>query len=1153
MTKLNLPQAFKYFRLSVGFIVCFLFTQHLLLASSHREAPLISLDPFADNTDLYAFRSPDNPDMITIIASYVPFQLPQGGPNWYGFSDHVRYEIHIDNNADTPGDDVLYYITFNRENEDPTTFFNIRLGAQNLKTTYTIERSTDGGQTFETILTDGVVPPPNIGPRSIESAVGLGTTYEQLIANAITTTSTGERVFCGPSDDPFFVDLGGIFDLGDSPRQGDDARDGVACYNVSTIALQIPISTLLKSGAPSTPTNILDSDYVIGVWAAASRKQIKTFNTEGPDATYDGPWVQVSRLGMPLTNEAVVPIGQKDYWNAISPYDEITDTVLDPFFYNPELALYMDDDQFGGAVPGFAPLRIQRAALGAFDFGNGQDGLFSLKGSDAVEGTALDDDIFGTLLLPGPGLPRSVDLWPIFHTGAPNFPPYQLATGKEGNPLAAGKPFINNFLPNGGDMLRLNMAVPPTDRNSEDFSTLGLVNAAVLGLTDPRFASTADLEFIPNMDGFPNGRRLEDDVTRIELQAVSGVVLAAIGLWYDDYEDGGSPVTEDLLNVLTFSTGVEENDVPFKSSFPYVASPFSATGDCGGKVVPDGGTEPNEMSDADLELSISAPATRYSIYNTVPYTITVTNNGPLNATGVVVEAKVPQGLVFSFSSTSQGAYDGFAGTWEVGELAPGASATLNQNLFTLNSGMTVENFVQVMQSNQTDPDSTPGNDTDMTADEDDEAVYAINVVSTNMNTQAQLFASSNTQGLLGIFNLFNEKTIEMVAKEVLATDADGVFYNSNSDNLYQLNRTDNRLDVYSAINSNLNNSNSLNAVSSSTADFTNGREIAVSMDWIVVAQDANDANGQKNKLLVYTIENDNLTLVKSHDVDINLWGIHANGNDLMAIVDNSNQLAVFNNFFQMSDGPLTASSIISVEGIVRTHGITYVADKDMMILTDVGAASSPTDGAFSIINNYTSAAADGMISTSEQVRIAGDRTFLGNPVDVAYDDICDRIFIAERATDGGRILAFTNTSQSGNVYPIYNQPFMGASAVYFANWENGSAMLTENDMARPDLVEDMPVPQRKEVKLGTLYPVPATTQLFASLESSYSGFVNLLVYDAQGKVIHQVEYEVFEGQNKVEINVSNYPEGFYYLNVLDGRNIKIDTSSSKKFKFLKMN
>jgi hypothetical protein len=323
------------------------------------------------------------------------------------------------------------------------------------------------------------------------------------------------------------------------------------------------------------------------VWASASRQQVRTLG-QGTEE-YSGPWVQVSRLGMPLTNEAVIPVGFKDYWNSLTPYEELADTQLDNFFYNPELGLYMDDELFGSAVPALAPLRIQRKSLGSFDFGNGQDGLYGLKGTAAVAGTALDDAIFGTLLLPGPGMPRSVDLWPAFHTGVPNFPPYQLATGKNGNPLAAGKPFVNNFLPNGGDMLRLNMAVPPTPRNSPDFSSMGLLNAAVRGLTEAPYSNSTKIEFIPNMDGFPNGRRLEDDVTRIELQAVSGVVLAAIGLWYDDYIPGqsSSPVTQQLINVLTYETGVSANDVDFRPKFPYLALPHAGDGACGGTLFND--------------------------------------------------------------------------------------------------------------------------------------------------------------------------------------------------------------------------------------------------------------------------------------------------------------------------------------------------------------------------------------------------------------------------------------------------------------------------------------------------------------------------------------------------------------------------------------
>jgi len=544
-----------------------------LEASSHREAPLIANDPLADNTDLYAFRSPNDTNMITIIANYVPLQLPQGGPNYASFGENIRYEIHIENDG-TTGDDITYRFTFTKENEDPSTFFNIRLGQQNLKTTYLAEKSVNGGA-FTTILNDGIVPPPNIGPRSISNAtVGLGASnYDALITQAtlLATGIGGEKIYCGPADDPFFVDLGAIFDLG-SVRGNNTARDGVGHKNVHTIALKIPISTLQKDGKNVTQAaNILDSEFIIGVWASASRKTTKTLSTNGDNPTEEGAWVQVSRIGMPLTNEAIIPIGSKDRWNSLTPYTE--DPAMEAYFTNPELALYMNDAQFGGAVPGFADLRIQRNSLQAFDFGNGQGGLYSLLGTPAVAGTALD--AFGTYLL-RPNAPRSVDILPIFYTGVPNLIPYQLATGKAGNPLAAGKPFINNFLPTFGDMLRLNMAVPMTPRDSPDFSAEGIIAAAVLGLTDSRFNGNANLQFIPNMDGFPNGRRLEDDVTRIELQAVSGVALAAIGLWYDDYTAGGAnPVTAQLGNVLGFTTGVEKNDTTFRADFPFVQAPWS--------------------------------------------------------------------------------------------------------------------------------------------------------------------------------------------------------------------------------------------------------------------------------------------------------------------------------------------------------------------------------------------------------------------------------------------------------------------------------------------------------------------------------------------------------------------------------------------------
>ncbi|RYE25188.1 MAG: DUF4331 domain-containing protein [Sphingobacteriales bacterium] len=542
-------------------------------ASSHREAPLISNDPLADNTDLYAFKSPCDAEKIVLIANYIPFEHPAGGPNWYTFGENIRYEVHVDNSTVTSGDDIVYRFTFSKVNEDTSTFFNIRLGKQNLKTTYKCERSMNGGGTFTTIVASGVVPPPNIGPRSISGAAGLAAaSYNDLINGAVASATTGEKIFCGPMDDPFFVDLGGAFDLGGFRPTG---RDGVAKFNCHSIVIEVPVSTLQKNGqTAASATNILDANYVIGVWASASRPQITTLSNTGGAPTTSGPWVQVSRLGMPLTNEAIIPVSQKDKWNRTNPYTG--DAAYVQYFQNPELALYMDDTRFGGAVPGLSALRIQRKSLGSFNFLNDSMGLWPLKGNPALVGTAFDPATYGNILIPNNHSPRAADILPIFYTGVPNLNPYQLATGKPANsPLSNGKPFINNFLPTLCDMLRLNMAVPATPRTDPKFSSLGIVQAAVLGLTDAAYNGSTALQFIPNMDGFPNGRRLEDDVTTIELQAVSGVALAAVGLWYDDYPGTGSPVTPDLLSVVGFNAGVTKNDTSFRACFPYLQNPWA--------------------------------------------------------------------------------------------------------------------------------------------------------------------------------------------------------------------------------------------------------------------------------------------------------------------------------------------------------------------------------------------------------------------------------------------------------------------------------------------------------------------------------------------------------------------------------------------------
>jgi hypothetical protein len=579
-------------------------------ASSHREAPLIANDPLADNTDLYIFRSPDDPSMVTIVANYIPLELPEGGPNYSTFGENIRYEIHIKNKTSvgtlgSAKDDITYRFTFAQTNEDPTTFFNIRLGKQNLKTTYTCEKSMDGGATFTPIVTNGIVPPNNIGPRSIDSPAGTGKSYDQLVTEAIATAATGEKIFCGPRDDVFFVDLGGVFDLGQTrsqfgpdPNNADNARDAVAGFNTHAIIMNIPITLLQKDGMGVTSeTSILDPNYVIGVWASASRPRVTTLGDKGAKPTYSGDWVQVSRLGMPLTNEAVIPIGDKDYWNAVTPYSADEQNFV-KYFANPELALYMDDSQFGGAVPALSALRIQTMsypALGVIppsttpglDFRNGKDGAFAvtrLTPPPDLSGTAFAAPVRPGLV--GPGQPRLVDIFPIFYFGVPNAIPYQLATGKTAGPLSAGKPFIHNFLPitqgpegelYGGDMLRLNMATPvtPRDEDYKQFARYGLVWAAVLGLTDSRFNGTRDLQAIPHMDGFPNGRRLEDDVTTIELQAVGGLVLAAVGLPFDDavqgnYSDLASPK---LLAELTYNAGPTANDLPILPAFPYLPNP----------------------------------------------------------------------------------------------------------------------------------------------------------------------------------------------------------------------------------------------------------------------------------------------------------------------------------------------------------------------------------------------------------------------------------------------------------------------------------------------------------------------------------------------------------------------------------------------------
>jgi hypothetical protein len=438
-------------------------------ASSHREAPLISQDPMADNTDLYAFVSPDRPDTVTIIANYIPLESPAGGPNFPAFDDSVLYEIHIDTNADAK-EDVTYQFRFKTETRNPDTFLyntgpitSLTDTTWNRPQTYTVTRVRGARGSMlvrpgEELGTGIPTPPDNIGPRSTPN-------YDALAAAAVTTLPGGIKVFAGQRDDPFFVDLGSVFDLAGLrpfnplhiiPLAAEPGRDAVARYNTHTIAMQIPKSQLAQ--APNT---------TIGIYASASRQEVRVLRTDGT-SDHGGAWVQVSRLGEPLINEVVIPLGQKDYWNRSDPEN---------------------DAQFESLYSGPEVTRLENFLYPALDNANET----------------------------GRG-----DLVAILLTGV---------TG------------LNSTGKRKADLLRLNTAIAPT---------------AGAGLGDRLGVLNGDLA------GFPNGRRLEDDIVDIDLRA---------------FAEGYGSFLHNLLGLPDRSPnnllgdGVDANDKLFLPNFPYVPSP----------------------------------------------------------------------------------------------------------------------------------------------------------------------------------------------------------------------------------------------------------------------------------------------------------------------------------------------------------------------------------------------------------------------------------------------------------------------------------------------------------------------------------------------------------------------------------------------------
>ncbi len=302
------------------------------LASSHREAPLIARDPSADITDLYAFVSPDAPDTVTLIADFNGFQEPSGGPNYFDFDPTALYWIKVDNSGDGVAD-VTYEFSFASDLANPNSFLYSGYGPISADAPANVTQTLSVTRNGESLGSGLVVPPPNIGPRTTPKYAELRRDRHQ---HPDGRDGEAGKVFAGQRDDPFFADLGAIFDLGGLrpfnqahliPLKTDKGQDDLAAYNVNTIAIQVPNSQLTNDGQPVTAADAANA--VIGVWAGASRQSMSATG-EG-----EGDWVQVSRLGNPLINEVIIPLGQKDAWNAGEPAD---DAQYADRYLSPELA-----------------------------------------------------------------------------------------------------------------------------------------------------------------------------------------------------------------------------------------------------------------------------------------------------------------------------------------------------------------------------------------------------------------------------------------------------------------------------------------------------------------------------------------------------------------------------------------------------------------------------------------------------------------------------------------------------------------------------------------------------------------------------------------------------------------------------------------------
>jgi len=390
------------------------------LASSHREAPAISNDPAADNTDLYAWVTPTTHDKLIILANYIPLEEPAGGPNFNSFSDDVRYTVDIFKGNDIHNEFATYNIDFHTTHtrgdpgapgrfptgQNPFTGVNFFSQIGGDTQTYTVTRIAQNGSR-QVIASNVPVAPPNIGPRT-EAVVHGGAPYDDAFTQTFVKTGTdGTRVFAGPREDGFYVDLGGIFDLANLRANG-VAQDGVAGFNTHTIALEIPLTTIFGNTLPTVSAD----NVILGVYASAARRKVTVLKNNGERDT-DGPFVRVSRLGQPLINEAVIGLQDKDRWNATEPKDDV-----------PKFGGYFDNPIIVRDAVAVGIYNQATVDAGAFDRNRAADilGVISLAGG------------FGGRTLTDLGDVLRID--PTRDSAYPNGRALQGATDVLGNPRA---------------------------------------------------------------------------------------------------------------------------------------------------------------------------------------------------------------------------------------------------------------------------------------------------------------------------------------------------------------------------------------------------------------------------------------------------------------------------------------------------------------------------------------------------------------------------------------------------------------------------------------------------------------------------------------------------------------------------------------------